>query len=135
MENRLAWQLARWLARRTVSVFLAASIVALVPSLLAGCGVMHVRAGKKPDTGALQKSLHVGRSTEQQVRALLGDPDGRGRSMLPWQASPRTVWSYYYEEGVIDLGGGNSDDRRIFLYVFFDGDRFDGYMWFSSLKP
>jgi len=54
--------------------------------------------------------------------------------MLPWQSSPRTVWTYYYEEGVIDLGGATSDDRRIFLFVFLDQGRFDGYLWFSSLK-
>lgn len=96
---------------------------------------MQIRAGKKPDVGALTKSLQVGKSTQQAVQAALGNPDGRGRSMLPWQSSPRTVWSYYYEEGVIDMGGANSDDRRIFLFVFFDGDRYDGYLWFSSLKP
>lgn len=134
VKKHAGWRPARRLAGRA-AVVLAASLVALVPSVLGGCGVMQIRAGKRPDVSAMQGSLHVGRSTQQQVRALLGDPDGRGRSMLPWQPSPRTVWSYYYEEGVIDLGGENSDDRRIFLYVFFDEDRFDGYLWFSSLKP
>lgn len=102
-------------------------------TLLAGCGAIQLRAGAKPDTKALQ-TLQLGKATQQEVVAALGRPDGQGRSMLPWQNSPRTLWSYYYEEGVIDLGG-ESEDRRIFLFVFLDGDRFDGYMWFSSLKP
>ncbi len=106
----------------------------LALGLLAGCGPIQVRAGSKPDVTALSSSLQVGKSTQQGVLATLGSPAGRGRSMMPWQDTPRTVWTYYYEEGVIDLGGKNSDDRRIFLFVFFDGDRFDGYLWFSSLK-
>lgn len=36
---------------------------------------------------------------------------------------------------VVDLGGANSDDRRILLFVFFDGDQFDGYMRFSNPIP
>lgn len=114
---------------------LATLVVAAAMSLmLAGCGPMEIRAGKEPNVGALQ-SLQAGKSTQRDVRALLGNPDGQGRSMFPWQDSPRTLWSYYYEEGVIDMGGSNSDDRRVFLFVFLDGDKYDGYMWFSNLKP
>jgi hypothetical protein len=40
---------------------------------------------------------------------------------------PRDVWYYYYEEAT------TKDSQRIFLYVFFDDDRYGGYMWFSSL--
>lgn len=133
-EDGAALQLAHRLDWRMIRMFFAATLVVLVSMLLTGCGAMQVRAGKKPDVNVLTKSLEVGKSTQQAVQAALGNPDGRGRSMLPWQSAPRTVWTYYYEEGVIDLGGANSDDRRIFLFVFLDGDRFDGYMWFSSLK-
>ena len=103
--------------------------------IIGGCGgSMQMRAGTKPDHAALTRSLEVGKSTQQAVQVALGAPDGRGRAMLPWQKASRTVWTYYYEEGVVDLGGGPSDDRRTFLFVFFDEDRFDGYLWFSSLK-
>ena len=47
--------------------------------------------------------------------------------MLPGHDSPRDLWVYYYEEGSL------SDARRTFLFVFFLGDQYDGYMWFSSL--
>lgn len=126
---------ARRFGHYRAMAFLTAVLVMVAPVLLTGCGTIQVRAGKKPDISVLQGSLQVGKSTQQDVRAALGDPDGQGRSMLPWQDSPRSVWTYYYEEGVLDLGGGNSDDRRIYLFVYFNGDRFDGYMWFSSLKP
>jgi len=110
-------------------------VAMLVSGLLAGCGPMAVRVGKKPDVMSLSNSLHAGQSTQQDVVSALGVPDGRGRSMMPWQTTPRVVWTYYYEEGEVSLGGGDSDDRRIFLFVFFKDDRFDGYLWFSSLKP
>ena len=109
------------------------AVVLFGTTLLAGCGAIQMRAGAKPDTQAI-RMLEPGKATRQEVLAALGSPQGQGRSMLPWQSSPRTLWSYYYEEGVIDLGG-ESDDRRVFLFVFFDGDRLDGYMWFSSLRP
>ncbi len=128
-------QPARWIGARMISGCLAMSLLALASGQLAGCGPIQVRAGKKPDVAVLNKSLQIGNATQQGVLAVLGKPDGRGRSMMPWQSSPRTVWTYYYEEGLIDLGGENSDDRRIFLFLFFDGDRFDGYLWFSSLPP
>lgn len=110
--------------------------VALLVSvgLVAGCGTINMRVGNRPDIGALQGTLRLGTSTQEQVRAALGEPYGRGRTMLPWHASPRTVWSYYYEEATVSLGGGESDDRRIFLFVFLDGDRYDGHLWFSSLR-
>ncbi len=48
--------------------------------------------------------------------------------MLLIDPKPRAMWTYYCEEG--DL----KDSRRIFLFVYFDQDRFDGYMWFSTLS-
>lgn len=134
--NSVVLDPARRFGHYRTMAFLTMLLVMMVASvLLTGCGAMQVRAGKKPDISVLQKTLQVGKSTQQDVRVALGNPSGQGRSMLPWQGSPRTLWSYYYEEGVIDLGGANSDDRRIFLFLFFDDDRFDGYMWFSSLNP
>lgn len=120
---------------RCLNVSFLALLLLIGASLsLAGCGPMQIRAGKKPDVSVLQ-TLQVGQSTQQEVRAAIGEPDGQGRSMFPWQDTPRTLWTYYYEEGVIDLGGSGSDDRRIFLFLFFDGDKYDGYMWFSNLNP
>ena len=114
---------------------LAALLLLLATALTTGCGPVKVRAGEPPDLPALATTLEIGKSTRNTVEATLGAPQVRGRSMLPWRSAPRTVWTYYHELGTIDLGGGESDVRRTFLFVFFDGDSYDGYMWFSSLEP
>ena len=94
---------------------------------ITGCVDITVRAGYKPNLIALEKTLTQGVSTEQDVAKALGTPVGKGREMLPFMDKPRDTWTYYYEEG--DL----TDDRRLFLFVFFANQRYDGYMWFSSL--
>ncbi|MBI2876415.1 MAG: hypothetical protein HYY20_06000 [Candidatus Tectomicrobia bacterium] len=107
-------------------------------STLAACTTLQVRAGgKRPNPEVLEKTLRPGESTPADVLAALGEPDGKGREMLPVGRTPRTLWSYYYEEGSLENMGlvinKLKDSRRIFLFVFFDQDRYDGYMWFSSL--
>lgn len=94
---------------------------------ITGCSDITVRAGYKPNLIALEKTLTQGVSTEQDVAKALGTPVGKGREMLPFMDKPRDTWTYYYEEG--DL----TDDRRLFLFIFFANQRYDGYMWFSSL--
>ncbi len=105
-----------------------AAIAVLSLPLLAGCLDVRVRAGTSVDERLLEQSLVMGKSTMDDVRNVLGEPFGRGASMLPMQDAPRTMWSYYYEEGTL------KDDRRKFLFVYFSPDnRYEGYMWFSSL--
>ncbi|CAN0628643.1 protein of unknown function [Burkholderia multivorans] len=116
-----------------VARIVALPVLLITLATTSGCGTINVRAGNRPNVAALDVVLKPGESTEQNVQNALGVPAGRGRSLMPWQSSPRTVWTYYYEEGQIAIGG-DSDDRRIFLFVFFDKDRYDGYLWFSSLK-
>jgi len=102
-------------------------VMLLLSPIALGCGDIRMRIGNRPNTDRLETALRVGESTRADVRAALGEPFGTGRSMLPIDPAPRTVWSYYYEEG--DL----KEARRIFLFVYFNQDRYDGYMWFSSL--
>jgi hypothetical protein len=102
------------------------SVLALIA--LSSCADIRARAGSRPSEQLLEEKLVMGKSTMDEVRALLGDPFGTGSSMLPMQPGPRTMWSYYYEEGTL------SDDRRIFLFVYFTSDNlYEGYLWFSSL--
>ncbi len=110
---------SRWLTRGSLAMLLLSTMVM-------GCDI-RMRIGNRPNTDLLETALRVGESTRADVRAALGAPFGTGRSMIPIDPTPRTVWSYYYEEG--DL----KDARRIFLFVYFNQDRYDGYMWFSSL--
>jgi hypothetical protein len=67
-----------------------------------------------------------GESTREHVWAALGQPYATGRWMMPIDDRARTVWTYYYEDGRL------TDARRVLLFVYFDQDRYDGYMWFSS---
>jgi hypothetical protein len=102
--------------------------LAISCAILGGCASqLQVVAGRKVEPGALEKSLQVGKSKAVDITALLGEPYGRGRELLPFRDRPRTVWQYYYEVGALD------DIRRIFIFVYLDGDRYDGYLWFSSL--
>ncbi len=111
--------------------------LALVVGLLTtACTESRYEAGNPIDIEALEGKLRVGESSAAEVRAVLGEPSGDGAVLLPIDAHPRKMWSYYYEKGLIKAGsGGNidADMRRTFLFVYFDGDRYDGYMWFSSL--
>lgn len=101
----------------------------LVVLALAGCADIRIRMGTRPRVELLDTQLQVGSSTQADVRRLLGEPYGRGRSFLPIdpEQRPMSIWTYYFEEG--DL----SDSRRVFLFVYLDEDVFRGYMWFSSL--
>ena len=99
----------------------------LISIALSGCSI-NVRAGRRPDVQLLEKNLRLRESTSADVLAALGEPFGKGKAMLPvLHSTPKVLWSYYYEEASM------KDARRIFLFVFFDQDRYDGYMWFSSL--
>lgn len=111
--------------RITVIGFLG--LVIFIFLMTGACMNIRIRMGNLPDTDALEKTLRLGVSTRTEVLQALGKPHGEGKAMLPIDPSPRTMWSYYYEEG------DRNDSRRIFLFVFFDGDQYDGYMWFSSL--
>lgn len=95
---------------------------------LGGCDVQNIkfRAGVKPIPAALG-DFTVGISTEALVEETLGKPFGRGRSMLPFQDKAGDMWCYYYEEGTLE------DDRRTFIFIYFDGGIYQGHMWFSSL--
>jgi hypothetical protein len=99
---------------------------------------MKIRSGNPPDLGLLESSLGLGKSTRADVLAALGEPLGRGMARLPVDPRPKAgaMWSYYYEETLLTdvlSPQPSADSRRMFLFVFFDGDTYDGYMWFSSL--
>lgn len=95
---------------------------------MTGClSGIQVRTGAPVRVDLLGLDLEISESTAAEVEAALGAPYGIGQSMLPFQDAPRTVWSYYYEEGNLE------DARRIFLFVYLDDGIYDGYMWFSSL--
>ena len=95
-------------------------------------GTVEFQSGSKFNPALLEQSLRTGSSTQGDVQAALGEPYGRGRALMPFHEGDRTVWTYYYERGSIDASTFATKDQRIYLFVFFAEDRFDGYMWFAS---
>lgn len=111
---------------RTLGVIVTAIIGSV---LLTGCVSISMRSGQPLKSAGWQEALQVGTSTREDVIDVLGEPVGQGRALLPVDTGDeaRTVWTYYYEEATMQ------DARRLFLFVFLDGERYDGYLWFSSL--
>jgi hypothetical protein len=103
----------------------------LTATLLQGCGEIKVRAGKRVDPSLLESKLTMGQSTSDDIRRVLGEPIGVGRDLLPFQSQPRTIMSYYFEESQMSLSGG-ADSKRIFVWVFVNDGRYDGYLWVSG---
>jgi hypothetical protein len=100
--------------------------------LISGCGPIDFQAGQNFDTGLLESVLVPGVSKVEQIEAVLGKPFGKGRSLMPFHEEPRTVWTYYFEQGSINLGGGESKDNRKYLFIYIAEDTYDGYIWFDS---
>lgn len=100
------------------------------------CTEINYTVGTPIETAALDRSLQVGVSTAADVRAVLGEPTGRGSTQLPIDPEPRETWYYYHEKGRVGEATGTAPEvemRRTFLFVYLDDGRYDGYMWFSSL--
>jgi len=111
-----------------MKIFKRVSVTLLLFFLAAGCAIpISIVIGSRPNTEILETSLRIGESTREHVVATLGQPYAKGRWMMPIDDRARTLWTYYYEDGLL------ADARRIVLFVYFDQDRYDGYMWFSSL--
>ncbi len=66
------------------------------------------------------------KSTAADVRAALGEPRGYGAARFTRDQSLRKVWLYEFLQMKGLQVGVN---MRL---VFFRGDRYDGYLWFSS---
>lgn len=111
----------------------AAVVVFALASLLAACGTMRFEAGAPFDPGKLESVLRPGISTQADVRAALGEPYGKGGALLPFHDAPRITWTYFQERGSIDMGKGDMMDERVYCFVFFAGDKFDSYLWFTGV--
>ena len=119
-----------------LSFLTGACVVPFVPFVLLGPPPpVHFRTGSRPNTDILDNSLRLGASTRADVVSALGEPWGKGRAILPTDPKLRTMpmWFYFYREMIAIPGFLSFDFRTMWLFIFFDEDRYDGYMWFSSL--
>jgi hypothetical protein len=115
-------------------------VIALLTSIyIVGCGGGKVSTGPFKDLGQLEINLKRGVSTKADVQSLLGEPNGYGHSYLPalgeHKPKPHEVW--YYED--IESGDAESKQKVIImeirqqiLVIFFDQDKYDGFMWFTN---
>ncbi len=91
--------------------------------VLAAC--MAIKIGSPPRIDQLP-TLTVGVSTAADVLVALGEPRGRGAAHFAIDPTPRTIWSYDYAEAEGPRMGLKM------LLVFFNQDRYEGHLWFSS---
>jgi hypothetical protein len=116
---------------RSMRSFIAVAATA-IPLLLGACGSVNFQGGRQFDPAKLASALKPGVSTQADVKAALGEPYGKGGAQLPFHDKPRVTWTYFSERGMLDMGGGGMSDERVYCFVFFEGDKFDSYMWFTS---
>lgn len=96
-------------------------------------------AGTFPDVSLIEESLKRGVATTEDVRRLLGTPDGFGSAIWPPDHRFFRVW--YYEDmevvGMQSAEGGvqEIDMRQQLMMIFFYEDRYDGFSWTSNVIP
>ena len=107
-------------------------ILLVAPLVLGACGELGIRPqqtiryGLAPRIDRLQ-TLQRGVSTEADVLLALGEPTGRGMARLsPRLATPNQLW--VYEQRTLK----EKTERQKLLMIFLDGERYEGYLWFSS---
>jgi len=97
-----------------------------------GCVSGRIEMGRSVTVERLERDLRIGESTAADVLRVMGEPDGRGEARLGIHDGPRTVWSYYHE--LSDFSGTDVERwGRTFLWIYLDGEAYDGYLWFSSV--
>lgn len=90
----------------------------------------------RPDAQLLETTLVIGVSTKARVKEVLGAPGGPGGIYLPIDPKPRESWTYNYEKASIGKsqpGRLSLNSIRTYLFIYFDKNIYDGYMWFSSV--
>lgn len=115
----------------------ACALVTAIGLLGAGCAEATKTTGTFTKTEHLGAELRRGASTKSDVERVLGRPNGRGMTLLPTLSTPREMWVYQNAEMQRRPAGGgpgqrttvHMDTREQILFVFFDGERFDGYLW------
>ncbi len=94
--------------------------------LAAGCGSPPtITIGYRAQTQNLDRLISE-KSTAADVSAALGEPRGHGAARYTKDQPLRKVW--YYE--CIQMKGLQVGIN--ILLVFFRGDRYEGYLWFSA---
>ena len=105
---------------------LVQALLLLTMSSLYGCADIRLRMGTETQPQNIETVLQLNQSTQSDVRQMFGAPDGIGAYVSPITGKYSTVWSYYFAEGTLK----SMDDT--FLFVYFDNDVYEGYLWLSN---
>jgi hypothetical protein len=117
--------------------------VALLSASLTARGEVPPTASSRAERASALAQLVRGTSTRADVEKLLGHAPGIGSAQLPPLWQPRDIW--FYES--IKPGKLTPEPRianqkyttfhfdmsQDILLVFFAGDLFDGYMWYTNM--
>jgi hypothetical protein len=82
--------------------------------------------GRMPEIESKLAALRKGGSDKGDALRLLGAPKGYGMARLTAASPQQVVWQYEFLE---------TRDKRFAvkeLVLFFSGEKYDGYFWFSS---
>ncbi len=93
---------------------------------ISGCITYQFRMGKDTKPHNIEATLTLYESTQEDVKRIFGVPEGVGVYVSPITGIKSVLWTYYFAEG--DLNKMNDT----YLYVYFDGDIYEGYLWFEN---
>lgn len=79
---------------------------------------------------ALTTIFKKGVTTTEDVKNVLGEPNGKGEFLYPDDSVQRVIW--FYEKIVLDFSGGKIDFQQDILMVYFKKETFDGFLWYSD---
>ena len=119
------------MTHRLLKKFEKFAVVVIILSVVAGCTVS-ARVGTDFDPSIMGRTLKPGAASQADVRAALGEPYAKNSAMMPFHDRPHLSWTYFTERAAADGGSGKMEGQMKYLFVFFDGDRMDSYLWFAS---
>lgn len=124
------WERQRHVSRRGIwsdpkRRWILFCIAWLIPTLFLLACATSLKYGSPPKVNQLS-TLTPGISTKSDVLSVFGKPRGYGAGHYSAETAPREIWFYDYME----TDGSRTDLK--FLLVFFETDRYDGHLWFSS---
>lgn len=101
----------------------------LLFAALGGCAGPSFTFGIPPKVEGLER-LRPGVSTLADIVGVLGEPRGKGQTLMPVGRS--TVW--FYDYGEVERGRTRIKSLLVFLVQdWYDGElRYDGYLWFDA---
>jgi hypothetical protein len=112
-----------WFYRLRLFAIIAGFVVV---ATLTGCAAETRKSQALSRLDRLESELKQDVATKADVLLLLGAPSGSGEAMLPMASHANEVW--YYEASGASLSGLKLN----ILLIYFKGDTYDGFMWFSN---